>query len=191
MKCCCLAEFLSPCINCLTTYRLCFSFIFINITALREILMWTKHPIMEAHMLIKAFATLQCDVNSLQSNFVFLPQSRGHLGLNFAKHHYNSKLGTPEYRAVFYQAETLELPSSKYVDGALSTRLWWRALMKKYNVMASGQQCLWGVSSWLTAFLLYDLCTSSCNRHLPRSNNLPAEECGIVSTERCPWWQQI
>lgn len=53
-------------------------------------------------------------------------------------------------------------PSSADADSALSTRLWWGELMKKYTAMASGQQCLWWVSSWLTASPFYDLYTSNC-----------------------------
>lgn len=151
--------------------------------------MWTKHPIAAqlAYVMIKGCATLQCDVNSLQSNLVFLPQCLRHLGLNFAKETLLQFKALCSW-AVFCQPESLVLPSSKDADSALSTRLWWGELMKKYNVMASGHQCLWEVSSWRTAFPLYDLYTSNCNRHLPRSNNSPADDCRIVSSKR--WCQQ-
>lgn len=153
--------------------------------------MWTKHPIIEAQLAcVDKTPVPQCDVNSLQSNFVFLHQCHGHLGLNFAKEtSIQFKAMYSRLQSCFLSAREL-FPSSADADGALSTRLWWGELMKKYTAMASGQQCLWWVSSWLTAFPLYDLYTSDRKRHLPRSNNLPAEECWIVSSKRCPWCQQ-
>lgn len=147
-------------------------------------------------MLIKACATLQRDVNSLQSNFVFPHQRRGHLGLNFAKEtslQFKASIQSVALRSITLFPVSRRVwcsPSSGDADGALSTRLRWGELMKKYNAMAGGQQCLWAVSSWPTAFPLYDSYTSNRNRHLPRSNNSPAEECRIVLSERCPWCQR-
>lgn len=158
--------------------------------------MWTKHPIIVAQLAyvdksLRHVTAAWCKLAAIKFSFFYL-NGRGHLGLNFAKE------TSLQFKAVRSGVESCFLsaiefcvsPCSEAVDGALSPRLRWGELMKKYNAMASGQQCLWGVSSRLTAFLLRDLYTSNRNRHLPRSNNSPAGECATVSSGRRPWCRQ-
>lgn len=120
--------------------------------------MWTKHPIIVA---LPAYVdksmchiAVWCKLAAIKICFFLHQRCRGHLDLHFAKE------TSLQFKALhsgvwggFLSAGRFGAPpSSEDADGALSTRLWWGELMKKYNAMASGQQCLWGVSSWLTAF---------------------------------------
>lgn len=120
--------------------------------------MWTKHPIIVAlaACVDKSLCHIAvwCKLAAIKICFSYISAAAGTWTYILPrKHHCNSRPCTPECRAVFCQPESLvSPPSSEDADGALSTRLWWGELMKKYNAMAGGQQCLWGVSSRLTAF---------------------------------------
>lgn len=111
-------------------------------------------------MLIKACATLQCDVNSLQSNFVFTSTPWA-LGPKFCQGNITAiQSFTLQIIELFsVKSESLVHPPSEDVDGALSTS-WWRSTMPAVSSVYEECHHSWQAS----CFMIYTLpiATGTC-----------------------------
>lgn len=108
-------------------------------------------------MLIKACATLQRDVNSLQSNFVFPPRSRGHLGLNFCQ----GNISTIQSFAL----QSMELFSVMWMTPSALVRdveSWWRSTLPWPAVSSVYEECHHGWQPSRSMIYTLPIATGTC-----------------------------